>query len=622
MDQDEDWDSPNDIQYQPQKQYVPKQQYNKMTAHNPDDLLMDINSQFAGLVIGKGGAIIKGLRKDSGAFISVLDSDTYGLKTVKISGNQKAKEHAQKLISDIIDANDPDKIKQRLLKESEQSAPVQSTFNWDELMKEEAENLKKRLAALPPIIKDFYKEHPEVTAMTDQEVEEFRMSKNNIMIKYIDENNMKPIPKPVLKFSHAFGDYPEILEEIQKQKFETPSPVQCQAWPVIMSGHDLIAIAQTGTGKTLAFLLPAFIHIDFQQTPRSERKGPSILVLAPTRELVLQIESEVKKYSYKGIKAMSIYGGASSGKQKEVLRQGVEIVIATPGRLNDFVGSGAIDLSDVTFLILDEADRMLDLGFEPQIRVSLLRVRPDRQTIMTSATWPPGVKRLAKSYTTNPIQVMVGSLDLTTVNTVKQDILIMDEEEKESWLDDFLKSCSADDKIIIFVNRKVTVDQLSSDLCMKGLIVESIHGGREQSDREMALESLRNGEVNILIATDVASRGIDINDITVVINYDFTKDIEEYVHRVGRTGRAGKTGLAITLMTRKDWGKAKELVEVMEKSGQDVPPELQEMASRFEAKKERDRAEGGDRPFRGGRGGGRGFSRGDGGFSGNRRNNY
>jgi len=180
-----------------------------------------------------------------------------------------------------------------LIEESQQSAPVQSTFDWDELMKEEAEKLKQKMAALPPIIKDFYKEHPEVTMMTDQEVEDFRMSKNNIMIKYIDENNVKPLPKPVLKFSHAFGDYPEIIEEIQKQQFETPSPVQCQAWPIIMSGHDLIAIAQTGTGKTLAFLLPAFIHIDFQPTPRSERKGPSILVLAPTRELVLQIESEV-----------------------------------------------------------------------------------------------------------------------------------------------------------------------------------------------------------------------------------------------------------------------------------------------------------------------------------------
>lgn len=290
MDQDEDWDSPVNIQYQPQ------QQYRKPMTSNPDDLLMDIDSRFAGMVIGKGGAVIKGLKKESGAFISVLDSDTYGLKTVKISGNPKAKEHAQKLINEIIDANDPDKIKQKLMEESQQTAPVQSNFDWDELMKEEAENLKIRLAAMPPIIKDFYKEHPEVTMMTDQEVEDFRMSKNNIMIKYIEENNVRPIPKPVLKFSHAFQDYPEILEEIQKQKFETPSPVQCQTWPVIMSGHDLIAIAQTGTGKTLAFLLPAFIHIDFQPTPRSERKGPSILVLAPTRELVLQIESEVCIY--------------------------------------------------------------------------------------------------------------------------------------------------------------------------------------------------------------------------------------------------------------------------------------------------------------------------------------
>lgn len=167
------------------------------------------------------------------------------------------------------------------------------------------------------------------------------------------------------------------------------------------------------------------------------------------------------------------------------------------------------------------------------------------------------------------------------------------------------------------------MDQLSSDLCMKGYIVESIHGGREQSDREMALESLRNGEVNILIATDVASRGIDINDITIVINYDYTKDIEEYVHRVGRTGRAGKTGLAITLMTRRDWGKARELIEVMEKSGQDVPQELHDMARKFKAKQERERSEGGDRPFRGRRGGGRGgFPGGEGGFSGNRRNNW
>lgn len=297
MSQVDDWDSWDtppaayNGEYQ-QQQY--SHTFHKQPNANPDDILMDIESRLAGTIIGKGGVKIKSLKKESGAFISVIDSGSYGFKTVKISGKPNARDIAQKLINDIIDENDPEKIRKKQQEEAA-SIPAQTTlnFDWDSLMMEQAENLKKRLAALPPIIKNVYKEHPEVSKLSEEEIEDFRLSKNNIMVKYIDENNVKPIPKPVLKFSHAFKDYPEILEEIQKQKFETPSPVQCQAWPIIMSGHDLIAIAQTGTGKTLAFLLPAFIHIDFQSTPRSQRKGPSILVLAPTRELVLQIESEV-----------------------------------------------------------------------------------------------------------------------------------------------------------------------------------------------------------------------------------------------------------------------------------------------------------------------------------------
>lgn len=293
---EEDWDSPAPIAgyYQPPP---PQQLYSSQTftrTHNPDDLLIDIESRLAGVIIGKGGVKIKSLQSESGAFIKVIDSKNYGLKTVKISGNPNAKEFAQRMINEIIDANDPEKIRQKLQEAiTIEPAPAPSDFDWDELMKEQAENLKKKLASLPKIIKDFYKEHPEVSAMSDQQVEDFRVNKNNIMVKNLDDNNTKIIPKPVLKFEHAFQNYPEILREIQKQKFEVPSPVQCQAWPIIMSGHDLIAIAQTGTGKTLAFLLPAFIHIDFQPTPRSQRKGPSILVLAPTRELVLQIENEV-----------------------------------------------------------------------------------------------------------------------------------------------------------------------------------------------------------------------------------------------------------------------------------------------------------------------------------------
>lgn len=297
MNQEEDWDAwepSNSVQYQSSSQQQYNKPIHKQLNINPDDLLMDIDARLAGIVIGKGGAKIKNLRKESGAFISIIDGNCYGVKTVKISGNSKAKELAEKLINDIIDENDPERIRNKLQEAAPiEPAPSISNFDWDQLLKEQAENLKKKLDALPPIIKNFYKEQPEVSTMSDQEVEDFRLSKNNIMVKYIDENNVKPIPKPILKFSHAFEDYPEILNEIQKQKFEVPSPVQCQAWPIIMSGHDLIAIAQTGTGKTLAFLLPAFIHIDFQLTPRNQRKGPSVLVLAPTRELVLQIESEV-----------------------------------------------------------------------------------------------------------------------------------------------------------------------------------------------------------------------------------------------------------------------------------------------------------------------------------------
>jgi len=298
MSHDDDWDlwGPDaGVEYQPSTQHQYKQTFTKQVKINSNDLLMNIESRLAGTIIGKGGVKIKALKKESGAFISIIDGDSYGLKVVKISGDTSAKEIAQKRINEIIEANKPVEIQKNVQGEAISKEPVQSLsdFDWDQLMKEQDEYLKKKLAALPPIIKDFYKEHPEVSMMSTQDVEKFRLFKNNIMVKYIDENITKPIPKPVLDFSHAFKDYPEILKEIQKQKFETPSPVQCQTWPIIMSGHDLIAIAQTGTGKTLAFLLPAFVHIDFQSTPRNKRKGPSILVLAPTRELVLQIESEV-----------------------------------------------------------------------------------------------------------------------------------------------------------------------------------------------------------------------------------------------------------------------------------------------------------------------------------------
>jgi ATP-dependent RNA helicase DDX43 len=380
--------------------------------------------------------------------------------------------------------------------------------------------------------------------------------------------------------------------------------------PILLKGLDYVGIVQTGTGKTLAFLLPALIHIDGQTTPRSERLGPNVLVLSPARELALQIEKEVKKINYKGITSVCIYGGGDRKEQISVCTRGVEIIIGTPGRLYDLMKAGAMNVTSVTYLVMNEADRMQDLGFEPQILKILLDIRPDRQTVMTSATWPSGVRRLATKYLKEPIQLYVDTLDLRAAKSVEQHIVILKaEDDKTTMLMDYIENkMEPEDKLIVFVSRKSTADTLSCDLILKNISCQSIHGDREQCDREQALEDFKESYVKILIATDVASRGIDMKDITCVFNYDFPHNMEEYVHRVGRTGRAGRTGKSITLMTRQDWKNAKELIEILQEGGQEVLPELIDMAERYEAMKRRKMEEegsfgGGGRGGRGGRGG-------------------
>ncbi|CRL05202.1 CLUMA_CG017979, isoform A [Clunio marinus] len=505
---------------------------------------------------------------------------------------------------------------------------TQSDFepiDWDKANAECEAARKARWAALPNLIKDFYTEHPEVTDMTEEEVDKFRKENKNIVVgrTFADKDSKEEMPKPTTKFEHAFEKFPDLLAEIKKAGFEKPSPIQSQMWPILLAGEDCIGIAQTGTGKTLAFLLPALIHTDGQPHPRGikARGGPNVLVLAPTRELAIQIEKEVGKYQFRGIRAICIYGGNDRNKQIEVVESGVEIIIATPGRLNDLVADGHIKIDSVTYLILDEADRMLDMGFEPQIRKLLLDIREDRQTVMTSATWPSGVRRLAASYMKNPFQVFVGSLDLAATHTVTQLIEIMDEEEKFNRIIKFTREMSDTDKAIIFCGRKDSADSLSTEFALLGINCQSIHGNREQSDREQALADIKSGEVRILIATDVASRGIDIEDITYVVNYDFPRNIEEYVHRVGRTGRANRRGTSLSFMTRSNWGSAAELIEILKEADQNIPEELQNMAERFKAKKEREKEErnsiGG--AFRGGnRNGGRGGGYGHGGRDRNR----
>ena len=402
-------------------------------------------------------------------------------------------------------------------------------IDWDNLNSNREDNERKRWKHLPPLLKDFYSEHPDVTARSEEEVAEFRRRSNNIEVSNFQEDDDTAIMKPITTFNEAFHEFPEVLATIEKQGFQVPSPIQCQAWPYLLAGKDLIGIAQTGTGKTLAFLLPAMIHTEGQQLARDKRGGPNVLVLAPTRELAQQISMEVAKYEYRGIKSVCVYGGASSKNQLKLLYQlkamgsGVQIIIATPGRFNDFVNRGHICLDSITYVVLDECDRMLDDGFEPQIRKTLLDIRPDKQIVMTSATWPEGVRRLAKVYMKNPVTVFIGSLDLAAVHSVTQRIVKCWNDDKWAELLRFLEKEEEYEKVIVFVMRKTSADSISSELALRGIVADCIHGGRDQEDREQALLDLKSGEVRILIATDVASRGLDIDDITHVYNYDFPR---------------------------------------------------------------------------------------------------
>merc|ERR1712232_792966 len=304
-------------------------------------------------------------------------------------------------------------------------------------------------------------------------------------------------------------------------------------WPIALKGRDVVGIAETGSGKTLAFLLPAIVHINAQPY-LSKGDGPIVLVLAPTRELAIQIQEEASRFGGSSkIKNTCCYGGVPKRPQEEDLRDGVEICIATPGRMIDFLESGATNLKRVTYLVLDEADRMLDMGFEPQVRKITSQVRPDRQTLMWSATWPKEVARLARDICReDPVHVNVGSLDLRCAHTIRQYVEVVDERDKRSRLKRLLEKVMDGSKILIFAQTKRDGDDLTREMRTDGWPALCIHGDKKQEEREWVLKEFKEGKSPILIATDVASRGLDVKDIKYVINYDFPSQIEDYIHRV------------------------------------------------------------------------------------------
>ncbi|KAL0341564.1 UNVERIFIED_CONTAM: DEAD-box ATP-dependent RNA helicase 30 [Sesamum calycinum] len=384
------------------------------------------------------------------------------------------------------------------------------------------------------------------------------------------------VPKPIRMFQEAnFPDY--FLEVFARLGFVEPTPIQSQGWPMALRGRDLIGIAETGSGKTLAYLLPAFVHVSAQ--PRlAQGEGPIALVLAPTRELAVQIQEEAVKFgSYANIRSTCIYGGAPKGPQIRDLKRGVEIVIATPGRLIDMLEAQHTNLKRVTYLVLDEADRMLDMGFEPQIRKLVSQIRPDRQTLYWSATWPREVETLARQFLRNPYKVIIGSADLKANQSIRQVIEVMTDLEKYNRLIRLLKDVMDGSKILIFVETKKGCDQVTRQLRMDGWPALSIHGDKSQDERDWVLADFKSGRSPIMIATDVAARGLDVKDIKCVVNYDFPSSLEDYVHRIGRTGRAGASGTAFSFFTHGN-ANMQDLIKILQQAGQVVPPQLAALA--------------------------------------------
>jgi len=347
-----------------------------------------------------------------------------------------------------------------------------------------------------------------------------------------------------------------------------------------LTGRDVVGIAQTGSGKTLAFILPAIIHAQGQK-PLRGGEGPIALCVPPTRELACQIETEAKQFAPRNVRLACVYGGVPKRTQEYALRRGVEILICTPGRMLDFVERRTIICDRISMLIFDEADRMLDMGFEPQIRLLCSQVRPDRQVLMWSATWPKEVQGLANDFLPNDrLMIKVGGDDRKACENVTQIVRVLSRHQKEQVLQETLQQYNGY-KIIIFTATKRMADELARKLKYQRLYADSIHGDKNQHDRDRTLANFKNNRINILVATDVASRGIHVKDIALVVNYDFANNCDDYVHRIGRTGRAGAFGTAITFFDpSQDSRKAGPLVRLLQQSNQEVPAELQALAQR------------------------------------------
>eukprot|EP00795_Rhopilema_esculentum_P014288 gene14288-5323_t len=420
----------------------------------------------------------------------------------------------------------------------------------------------KMIEPLPPIDhseidyknfdRNFYEEHSEIAALSRSDVEALR---KKLGIKVLGAEPAKP----AISFAH-FGFDLFLMSSIRRSEYSQPTPIQAQAVPVALSGRDIIGIAKTGSGKTAAFIWPMLVHI-MAQNELKDGDGPIGLICAPTRELCQQIHAEVKKFGKcYNLRSVAVYGGGNKWEQSKALQQGAEIVVATPGRLIDLIKAKATNFQRVTYLVFDEADRMFDMGFEPQVRSIANHVRPDRQCLLFSATMKKKIERLCRDILTDPIRIVIGEIGEANEDILQVVEVFQAQVQKWEWLLSHIVEFCSGGSVLIFVTKKTNSEELAKNLREKGHELGLIHGDFDQYERNRVLSEFKKGDYPILVATDVAARGLDITSIKTVVNYDVARDITTHTHRIGRTGRAGEKGIAYTLITPADQNFSGDLV--------------------------------------------------------------
>jgi ATP-dependent RNA helicase DDX46/PRP5 len=487
--------------------------------------------------------------------------------------------------------------------------PEQTSVEAEDLLAMSAAKKKKKEVPVidhdkveyEPFRKNFYTEPSEVTAMTPEEVADLRHEMDGIKVKPDD------VPRPVTKWAQM-GLLQATMDVFQRVRYDRPTSIQAQAIPIAESGRDLIGVAKTGSGKTLGFGIPMIRHI-LDQRPLKPSDGPIGLILAPTRELSLQIVNELKPFlNASGITIKCAYGGQPISDQIAMIKRGgIHVLCATPGRLIDLLQSNSgrvLSFRRITYVILDEADRMFDMGFEPQVMKILANVRPDRQTILFSATFPKNMAALARKALNKPAEVIIGGRSKVAPE-ITQIISVVPPsyEKKISKLLLHLGQLFAEDEnaqVLIFTEKQETAEDLLSKLFKaKYYSVNTIHGAKDQTDRNEAINDFKQGVLSVLIATSVAARGLDVPGLAMVFNFDCPTHLEDYVHRCGRTGRAGNKGTAITLLENPGQERfAVHLVKALKESETEVPEGVQKMADTFHEK-----AKAGTEKFYGGFGG-------------------